>query len=568
MFHFSDEALDADNVLMTRRSHSFDLLITVSIVWVHMALTHITGGVSTLGTFALWATVIAIGGARIAMLRREINGRRATSRPRPRHLELPDDGRGDHSTGDRVDDEQTTTPDVSAGEPAHQSAITLEPSGPAAAEVPEPAHPRLVPVDVLRTRFEHTLIRRPAATDVVAAAIIEVTRTSEHELEVSTAAELRRSVVDRIEAHLDMADSLAVTDDGRFVILIERPESKTALLARVRSMVKSAQRPHHVGTTSEPMSARAGVAFADNVTRSADLLLQQSRRALGLTIAGEIEIHGGEVHTTHVDKYELAADLARSMRDHRLSVYWQPVVDVATHEVVELEALTRWHHPSRGLIGPETFIPLADETGQSVHLHHWLVETAVRQLRSWQLAHPGLAVKVSLNLSAVQLADPGLADELRRTCERNSVEPSCFVLEVSERAIDSDLKPTLDAIAAIGAGIALDDFGTGSQSLSDLDELPLTSVKIDRTVIAGFGDSGHEHIASAIVELAGLLGLPMIAEGVERPDQALLLADRGFAMAQGHLFARPMSTEAMSDLFDQLTESGGRLCAPAAVIVD
>ena len=565
MFHFSDEPIRAEQLGMARRSHSFDLAITAAVVWVHMLLTHVTGGVSTLGTFALWATVVVIGGVRLHMLRRQL---RPTTPPPvtappialpseedegPIPVPAPATATSAPTAGIELDDE--IDGDADLGTPDSTPAFT-------AAD-----HPCVVSLDVLTTRFEHLLVRRPAATDVVGVAVIEATRAEAHELTDAVAGELRLSIIERFERRLDMADSLAVTERGRFVVLIDGPESKTALLARIRGMVESIQRPHHVGGLPEELRARAGVAFADQDHRDVDLLIRQARQSLGLTLAGDVEVFGGAEHCTKVDRHELAADLARAMRDDHLSVSWQPIVDVTTHEVVELEALTRWNHPTRGVIGPETFIPLADDTGLSVHLHHWLVETTVRQLREWQLEHPGLGVKVALNVSATQLRDPGLVEELRRTCERHHVSPSCIVLEVSERSITNDLLPQLDAVASIGAGIALDDFGTGSQSLADLETLPLTSVKIDRSVVAGFGD-GNDHIASAIVELGGLMGLPMIAEGVERPEQAARLAGYGFAMAQGHLFDRPMPTAAMTALLGQLTETGGRLQAPAALIVD
>jgi EAL domain-containing protein (putative c-di-GMP-specific phosphodiesterase class I) len=550
---------------MARNLRSLDLGLAVAITWTHVLLTELTGGPSTTESIIMWSVVAGIVGFRIVAALR-----------RPAHAA---------SSGETPSSEPHSAPPATGNLPSTTAAYATETcplveafAADALAE-PEPTHEgtsidwatthsRVSSMDVYRIRLEHTLLRRPTGSDVVATTTVELTRTDERPLTTTDADTLRRTMIDRVANRLELADTFAIGPDGRFAILVEQPGTKTAQLQRIRSLVDELSQSVDLSNHHEQMSVRAGIAFADTTHRDVDTLMRHSRQVLGMTIAGDVEVFGGSVHVSRVDRFELAADLARAIRDHRLEVLYQPIVDVGTDKVSGLEALMRWHHPTRGLIGPETFIPLADEFGLSIHLHHWLTETTVSQLRSWQLAHPGLTLSVALNVSAIQLADPGIADELRRTCSRYSVSPRSIVLEVSERSITEHTKGQLVAIASMGARLSLDDFGTGSQGLADIERLPFSSVKIDRSIMKALGSTTDAEIALSIIELGGLLGLPMVAEGIERPEQAAELAYHGFDHAQGHLFARPLPLDATTGLVDQLATNGGRLSQPTALIVD
>ena len=550
---------------MARNLRSLDLGLAVSIAVAHVLLTELTGGPSTTESIIMWSAVACIVGFRIvAALRRP---KEAASLIGSLTTAAADNKKADRAAANaNPADSDANCPLVNAF--AADALAEPEPTHEGTSIDWATTHSRVSSMDVYRIRLEHTLLRRPAGSDVVATTTVELTRTDERPLTTTDADTLRRTMIDRVANRLELADTFAIGPDGRFAILVEQPGTKTAQLQRIRSLVDELSQSVYLSNHHEQMSVRAGIAFADTTHRDVDTLMRHSRQVLGMTIAGDVEVFGGSVHVSRVDRFELAADLARAIRDHRLEVLYQPIVDVGTNKVSGLEALMRWHHPTRGLIVPETFIPLADEFGLSIHLHHWLTETTVSQLRSWQLAHPGLTLSVALNVSAIQLAYPGIADELRRTCSRYSVSPRSIVLEVSERSITEHTKGQLVAIASMGARLSLDDFGTGSQGLADIERLPFSSVKIDRSIMKALGSTTDAEIALSIIELGGLLGLPMVAEGIERPEQAAELAYHGFDHAQGHLFARPLPLDATTGLVDQLATNGGRLSQPTALIVD
>ncbi|NOX31913.1 MAG: EAL domain-containing protein [Actinobacteria bacterium] len=222
-------------------------------------------------------------------------------------------------------------------------------------------HPRLVSTIAFQHRLEHMLVRRTSPTDVVAVTIVETTRTTDEGLDEFAAAGLRESLVDCLGANFGAQDSIAITDTGRFAILIETAPSRQHLIDQVRLTATDLSGPHDLGSRAESMSIRAGIAFADDIHRDATVLFRQARRALGLTVAGGIEVFGDDADKANLDKYELIADLARAARDDRLDVAYNPVVGDDGCNSVLMEAQLQWDHVTRGSISPETFMPLADE---------------------------------------------------------------------------------------------------------------------------------------------------------------------------------------------------------------
>ena len=234
----------------------------------------------------------------------------------------------------------------------------------------------------------------------------------------------------------------------------------------------------------------------------------------------------------------LAGDLRAALDDDRLEVHYQPVIDLATDRMVGFEALTRWHHPTRGTVAPGTFVPVAEAHGFVADLDRWVLERACRQtavaLATGELS-PGLHVAV--NLSARSLDQPGLVDLVGEVLDRSGLPPAALVLEATETALPRDpeaARASLAGLRDLGVGVSLDDFGTGYSSLSFLRELPVTGVKIDRSFIRNAVERPEDlAITEAIVRLAKGLGLETIAEGIETAEQRELLRDLGCARAQG-----------------------------------
>ncbi|MGE5762839.1 MAG: putative bifunctional diguanylate cyclase/phosphodiesterase [Mycobacterium leprae] len=238
---------------------------------------------------------------------------------------------------------------------------------------------------------------------------------------------------------------------------------------------------------------------------------------------------------------ELEGDLRRALDRHELFVQFQPLVSLDTGGLVGFEALARWRHPRRGLVPPAEFIPLAEDLGVIAAIDGWVLGEACRQVRR---ANSGAdRPYVAVNLSPTQLASTDLRSRIDRALNDAGIEPDRLCLEVSERAVTENehaFVAELCGLKALGVSLALDDFGAGRTSLGQLRHLPLDIVKIDRGFVQRLtNEEGDVLIVSAIVRLAHALGLTVVAEGVERPEQLLLLRDLGCDVGHGFLFAPP-----------------------------
>jgi diguanylate cyclase (GGDEF)-like protein len=240
---------------------------------------------------------------------------------------------------------------------------------------------------------------------------------------------------------------------------------------------------------------------------------------------------------------QLEKDLRGAAERDELRLLYQPVVTIGDGSLAAVEALVRWEHPSRGLLAPDEFIPLAEESDLIVELGDWVIHEACRQIKRWRNAHRAkLGVRVSVNISARQLA-PALIDTINRALAENEVAPSELALEITESLLIEESESSLEilhAVERLGLAIVLDDFGTGYSSLSYLKRFPLDQLKLDRSFISELAqDPRSAKIVAATIELARAFGMTVVAEGVETPDQLDLLHKLGCDYAQGYHFARP-----------------------------
>jgi EAL domain-containing protein (putative c-di-GMP-specific phosphodiesterase class I) len=236
-------------------------------------------------------------------------------------------------------------------------------------------------------------------------------------------------------------------------------------------------------------------------------------------------------------------------------VHYQPLVEIASRRVVGLEALARWDHPKRGAISPAEFIPVAEETGLILPLGEFVLRTVCQQLASWQReAVP--VVRTAINLSVVQLEHQPICDMVRTMLRDAGLQPYQLALELTESTLMKNAKEfagPLQRLRDDGVCIEIDDFGTGYSSLSYLKQLPVDTIKIDRGFIAHLEtDRSDEQIVSAILALARGLGLHVIAEGVETPEQLVVLGKYGCEVAQGYYFSRPLPAQECRELLVEL----------------
>jgi diguanylate cyclase (GGDEF)-like protein len=364
------------------------------------------------------------------------------------------------------------------------------------------------------------------------------------------------------EVALRMAECLRASDTGarvggdEFAVLLEDPTVPDDIDDVAGRLLEAIGRPLVVNERELFPSASIGVAVDEGGTATATDLLRDADVAMYAAKRsgkGRVARFEPTMRTMAVDRLHLRADLERAVERDELTLLYQPIVQLDTGDVISVEALARWQHPLRGLLEPGSFIPLAEESGLIVPIGRHLLRRACREAVGWRdaAALPS-EVSVSVNLSARQLQHPDLVADVRSALADSGLSPTRLLLEVTENVLIDDAAVAveqLEALRALGVRIALDDFGTGYSSLSYVRRFPLDELKIDRSFVDRIAQAdGDSALVSTIATLAEQLGLRLVAEGVEREEQAAALRVLQCELAQGFLFARPLESEAVAAL--------------------
>ncbi|HYN48707.1 MAG TPA: diguanylate cyclase [Candidatus Nanopelagicales bacterium] len=368
----------------------------------------------------------------------------------------------------------------------------------------------------------------------------------------------------RLADALRPADTLARLGGDEFAVLVDGLAGEAAAEGLARRMVEALAAPFHVEGRATHVAASVGVAMSRNGGQSAADLLREAEIALYRAKADasdRVAVFHPRMSASSMDRHELELDLRLAIERDELRVHYQPLVDLRTGRTLGHEALVRWEHPTRGLLGPPAFIPLAEETGLILAIDDAVLAEACRQARAWQRGDTRRAdLVVSVNISARQFARPDLAARVAAVLAETGLPPATLELEITESLAMSDPAATgvtLRALHELGVRVALDDFGTGYSSLAYLSQLPLDVIKIDRSFVASLHDSpANLAIVRAVVGLAQGLGIAVTAEGIEREDQLTALRDLGCDRGQGFLFARPRpADEAGAALMEDAAEA-------------
>jgi diguanylate cyclase (GGDEF)-like protein len=360
------------------------------------------------------------------------------------------------------------------------------------------------------------------------------------------------AVAARVAPCVRPQDTLAHLGGDQFAVLVE-DLGETSDLVRVADRFRAAlTRPVTIRGQEVSTSATIGIAPGAPSYTQAEALLRDAHAAMHrakLQGPGAFQVFDDGMHARALARLRLETELRRAIERSEFRLHYQPIVSLATGRLAAFEGLLRWEHPDRGLLAPDDFLPLAEETGMILPLGQWALQEGCRQTREWRdaLGQSDLPT-MSLNLSGRQLIETDLVSDVSRTLETAGLAGHELDLEVTENIIMADADSTRGCLAGLRAmdlGVSIDDFGTGHSSLSHLDRLPVDTLKIDRSFLHATG--GHPQkteIVRTIVGLGHSLGLEVIAEGVETKDQLAQLREMGCDHGQGYFFAPPVDAAA------------------------
>ena len=360
----------------------------------------------------------------------------------------------------------------------------------------------------------------------------------------------------RLGMFLRPGDSVARLGGDEFAILLN-DVTNLSEATRVAERVHELLSQKFVIADKEIFAtASIGIALSDvkyersgDLLRDADLAMYRTKRRR----AGSYAVFDSFMHETALQRLELETDLRSAISRGELAVYYQPIVSLEHMRVVGFEALMRWFHPVRGLIGPDDFIPLAEESGTIGALTWWIMREACRQTRAWQQSDPALVdLSISVNVSTRLFSDPDFAQRTVRVLEEVQLPASALHLEITENALlehEAETLRELSALQKVGVKLHLDDFGTGYSSLSYLNLFAYDTLKIDRSFVSAARDGSRDRrIVDALVNLGRVLDMNVIAEGVETQEQAQNLRELKCCMAQGFWFSKPLPAESAEAL--------------------
>jgi len=367
--------------------------------------------------------------------------------------------------------------------------------------------------------------------------------------------ELLISIANRFRSELRPYDVASRFGGDEFVVLLNNLSTLRQAHEIAHRLLESFSAPHQISGHNVKSTASIGLVMSnmgynasDEMIRDADAAMYQAKSAG----RARVVTFDSEMHRQAMDRLTLEEDLEHSMEREEMRLVYQPILNLETGGIEGFEALIRWQHPTRGVVPPDEFIGIAEDNGRILDIGEWVLRTACAQIKEWNTKYPASSqMFMNVNISKRQLIHPEFIDTLRDVMDKAGIEPSVLKIEITESTIvdnRSDIIPTLERVRALGVRTAMDDFGTGHSSLSGLHRFPIDILKIDRSFIKSMEQSKElAAVVYSIVTLAQHLGMEIVAEGVETPEQIAILQSHGVQFGQGYHFSRPLPASEAED---------------------
>ncbi len=417
---------------------------------------------------------------------------------------------------------------------------------------------------LIMDRAEHLLARNRRAGTEGAALFIDldgfknVNDTLGHEV----GDRLLAAVAERLRGALRDADTLGRIGGDEFVVLIDGGDFASGPELVAERLVEVMREPFEIEGVGTPLTLTLSVGVAKGDRASAMELLRDADVALYEAKASGsngFAVFDSEMQSEASHRIQLELDLRSALERGEFRLVYQPIYDLDRLVITGVEALLRWEHPTQGTIPPAEFIPILDRTGQIRAVGRWVLEESTRRVREW--SRSGQALDLSVNVSARQLEDDRIIEDVRRALERSRLDPARLTLEITETALARGAEATaqrLRRLKELGVRIAVDDFGTGYSSLAYLRQLPVDCLKIDRTLTDGISSSPQSHaLIDTLVQLGHDLGLETFAEGIEEPGQIDHLRSQHVTTGQGFWFSAPLEPERLRELLTRPRPNDG-----------
>jgi diguanylate cyclase (GGDEF)-like protein len=384
--------------------------------------------------------------------------------------------------------------------------------------------------------------------------------------------ELLVGIARRLQECLRPGDTATRLGGDEFAVVLEGITEADQAGVVAQRILESFRTPIAVGPAKLRAQTSIGIALSDaTAEQGAERLVRDADVAMYVAKErgkGRFEYFDADMRQGTIEQMELKEALEGAIERGDFLLHYQPVVDLRSGAVVGAEALLRWRDRQRGMIAPGRFVGLAEEAGLMDTIGRWVLRQAVRQMRHWQLATGRDDLKINVNLSARQLDQPGLAEEIGKILADSRMDPSTLVVEITEQVFMQDSEHVLvnvQALKELGVHLAIDDFGTGYSSLSYLQRFPVDYLKIDKSFVSDLVEGPT--LSRAVVEIARSLELHVVAEGIERPDQLRLLRAMDCELGQGFLFAKPLDAHDMGTFLmvnDVPAQIAAAIAAPVA----